>query len=332
MLKNIVVFVLVLVFAGSCSNDFDLVDEWKDIPIVYGLLSRVDAEHFIRVEKAFLDPSTSALVLAQNPDSIYYDDAVVQIERVSTGDTFTADRVDGRDFGFFRENGIFATEPNILYRIDLGGQQLEGGEEYKVIINRGDNLPLVTGSTLIVSDFNFLRPTMPSSLNFADYNLPQRVSWRVPPEGVVFDVRIKFNIQETDPSNPGNLIDKELFWTAHKNVKSNGEGQVRVEINGFDFFNFLKNNLEVNPAVDRFLLSYDFIIDAGGQEILSLQEVNGANTGITGSQLIPTFTNLSEGRGLFTSRNTSMVQGFSLQSQSVDSLRNGSLTRDLNFQ
>ena len=65
---------------NSCSNDFDLVDTWKDIPIVYGLLNVNDSVQYIRVEKAFLDEETSALVIAQEPDSLYYGNISVELE------------------------------------------------------------------------------------------------------------------------------------------------------------------------------------------------------------------------------------------------------------
>jgi len=331
-LKNICLGLALIFLGAACSNDFELVEEWKDIPVVYGFLSKQDTiNHFIRIEKAFLDPETSAFVIAQNVDSLYYDNIAVQLERVSTGDIFNLERVDGRDFGINREEGIFANEPNYLYRFDLGGQELEGGEDYKLTINRGDNLPLVTATTKVVSDFGFLRPTVPGALNWANYISPQRLSWRVEDDAFIFDVRIAIHFKETDPANPGNLIDRTLMWDVQKNIKANGEPQLRLEINGFDFFNFIKNNVEENPNIDRFFESYDFLIDAGGLEILEFANLNSANTGITSSQIIPVYTNLSEGRGVFTSRNTSKIEGFTLQSESLDTLREGSLTGNLNF-
>ena len=330
-LKNICFVLALILLGGSCSNDFDLVDEWEDIPVVYGFLSKQDTDHFIRIEKAFLDPSTNAFVIAQNVDSLYYDNIAVQLERTSTGDVFDLERVDGRDFGINREEGIFANEPNYLYRFDLGAEELEGGEEYQLTINRGDNLPLVTAITTVVSDFGFLRPTIPGALNWANYNSPIRVSWRVEDDAFIFDVRIVMHFKETDPDNPGSLIDRTLTWTVKKNIKADNDPQIRLEINGFDFFNFLKNNLEEDPNIDRFFESYDFLIDAGGLEILEFANLNSANTGITSSQIIPVYTNLSEGRGIFTSRNTSKNEGFTLQSESLDSLTEGSLTGKLNF-
>ena len=54
----------VSVFLLSCKEDFDIAAEKKDIPVVYGLLSRQDTAHYIKVERAFLVPGRSAFEIA----------------------------------------------------------------------------------------------------------------------------------------------------------------------------------------------------------------------------------------------------------------------------
>ena len=44
----------------SCSNDFEVNADWKDIPIVYGLLDIKDSAYYIRLEKAFLPDGEDA--------------------------------------------------------------------------------------------------------------------------------------------------------------------------------------------------------------------------------------------------------------------------------
>ena len=83
------------IFFSACSNDLDLFEEKKDIPIVYGLLSSTDTAHYIRVEKAFADPNGSALDVAQIPDSLYYMDAVVSLRNVQAGEEYILTMVDG---------------------------------------------------------------------------------------------------------------------------------------------------------------------------------------------------------------------------------------------
>ena len=80
--KLLIAFLIGGLFTFSaCDNEIDLVAEWKSIPVVYGLINVQDTAHYLRIEKAFLDPSVGAPTLAQIPDSLYYDNILVQIER-----------------------------------------------------------------------------------------------------------------------------------------------------------------------------------------------------------------------------------------------------------
>src|SRR5947207_9325485 len=87
--------IILSVFYASCSTDFNVTTTWKDITIVYGLLDASDTAQYIKVGKAFLDPSTSALTIAQNPDSLYYNDLTVVLEDNANGSTIQMEKVDG---------------------------------------------------------------------------------------------------------------------------------------------------------------------------------------------------------------------------------------------
>ncbi len=82
----------------NCSNEFELTEKWKDITVVYGLLDGSDTAQYILIEKAFLDESTSALLIAQNPDSLFYNNIIVEMQEIpvsgGSGSFFVLDRVD----------------------------------------------------------------------------------------------------------------------------------------------------------------------------------------------------------------------------------------------
>ena len=56
-----------------------------------------------------------------------------------------------------------------------------------------------------------------------------------------------------------------------------------------------------------------------------------ANLGITGSQTIPTYTNITDGLGIFTSRSKTVKKGLPLNDQTLEVLKSGDLTKKLNF-
>lgn len=334
-IKILVAVVLGAVFYSACSNDIDLVAEWKDIPIVYGLISKSDTANYIRIEKAFLDNDKSALDIAQIPDSLYYDNITVQLK--GAGNTYDLYRVDGNLEGYPREAGIFANSPNYLYKLKLPmGEELVGKEEYILEINRGDNLPLVTSSAVVLDDITIRSPGFdPDDAAPINWSNVMRVEWRATPEAQIFDATLFLHIEEEDVSNPANDRVLTLEWKIGENEPqqvTNNSVRMEIKIPGSQLYQFLANRLEANPNVAREFLGFDVLIVGGGVELSDYINAGNANQGITSTQVIPNYTNISEGRGIFSSKNSVLHQGYQINGETVDSLQNNPLTRDFNFQ
>ncbi len=316
---------------GSCSNDFELIDTWKDIPVVYGLLTPTDTAHYIRVEKAFLDESTSALEIATQPDSLYYENAVVSIIRLATGQEYVLSKVDGNLEGFQRESGPFADSPNYLYKLKFGPlDSLMRNEKYQLVINRGDDLPLVTGETTILDFITIAKPNVGQSILWSyETDLDFRWSLSTKESAAFFDAYIDIHYTETIN---GVEEEKVIEWQVASN-ETNEENRfnVEVEIPGESFFQTVAANIDGSVAAVREIGELKFRVLAGGQELYDYIQVNKVNTGITGSQLLPNFTNMSEGYGIFSGTYV-VEQTHLLNFISRDSLANGQYTKNLGFQ
>jgi hypothetical protein len=329
-------FLLVLGgFLFGCSNDFELTDDWKDIPVVYGFLNVSDTAHYIRLEKAFLDPKTSALVVAKIPDSLYYNDAAVFLEK-ENGQRFALTRVDGAAEGFPRQTGIFAENPNYLYKIKQGAIGMTAGDTLKLVIERGDNLPAVRGATVILGTTILRSPSKITStgLQFktGDFFF---FRWTPSPESQIFDLSATIRIQEQNIQTFVTTV-RTIQWPIAKNIKrdpNSANNDVNFKIPASGFYRIIADNLQPDATVQRFISNsgIDFRVDAGGQEINAYNDVINANLGISGAELIPIYTNMSEGFGLFTSRSYSEEKGFGINQLTRDSLINGQFTRLLNF-
>lgn len=316
----------------ACSNEFDLIEDWQDIPVVYGLLSPADTAHYIRVEKAFIDPSTSALDIAQIPDSLYYEDISVEIEKVATEERFTLTRVDGNQEGYVRESGIFADAPNYLYKVKLNdADELEGGATYRLIVNRGDDLPEVTAETIIVGDMTIATPV--TTVKFEN-GRTTNFRWNVGDDVLFFDLTLRLNYLENTEADPNVFVDKTIEWPIARNILKDDIGAFGEYKNadGEDFFRFIANELRDAPDRIRDFKTIDMVVTGGDQNLFDYVNIGQANTGITSSQEIPSFTNLSEGIGLFGSTNRVEKIGLTLTTETEDSLRFGIHTKDLNFQ
>jgi hypothetical protein len=325
-MKWILGFCVLTFLFTSCDNELVVTDEWKDIPVVWGLLNKSDTAHYIRVEKAFLDPTTSALDIARIPDSLYYETATVSLKRVNTDQVFTLQRVNGDLEGYPREGGIFAETPNYLYKIKANVINLVVGESYQFILDRGDGTPPVTAETIILPK-PVLRNPNPGSLLTFKRNSLFTFMWNEMPDAGIFDIKLKFHYSERTPATGNQFFPKEFEWSVVRNLETR-----EYKMDGVDFYNTVKSKIQADIEATRHFDSLDIIVWAGGKELATFIKITQANTGITSTQDIPEYTNLSEGVGIFSSRNVSYYTGFQLSNQSLDSLKNSSITKTLNFQ
>ena len=312
----------------ACDNELNIIEGKKDIPIVYGVLSSIDTAQYIRIERAFVDENTSALVLAKIADSLYYSSALVSIIDNSTGIEYTLEKVDAGLEGYPREDGVFAQSPNYLYKIISNNISLVSDHEYELVIKRNESLPEVKAATRLVGASQILTPS--SSIGFA-YVQPTKIRWRPGANARIFDISIEFNYRERVTSSSSGFERKSVTWNMAKNINSTGVEIEEFEQVGINFYSFLAGAITADPEIERRFDNISVILDSGGEEIFELNRLNDANLGITSSQDIPFYTNLSEGRGIFSSKYQEILPDLPLKSSSEDSLIMGIITKQLNF-
>lgn len=317
---------LAVVMFGSCNNELIVTDNWKDIPVTWALLNPSDTAHYIKVEKVFLDPSQSALEIARIPDSLYYDNITVSLKRIASGEIFNLERVDGALEGYPRQDGVFAEVPNYLYKIKANEINLVPGDEYQLILDRGGDLDPVTANTVIMSEPNLRAPAAGNGLPFrrgANFNF----SWDAVEEGGIYELQMRFHYLEKSESTGNVFMPKTASWIIDRNISG-----LRTEIDGLAFFQSLRNTIPDDPTAVRAFQTIEMVLWVAGQELQEFIRITEANTGITSTQDVPTYTNLSEGLGVFSSRNVLYEDGFTLTQIALDSLKDGVVTSHLNFQ
>lgn len=306
----------------SCSNDFDLTSDYKEIPVIYALLNATDTAQYFRVERAFIDEQTSGLELAQRPDSLYYNDATVSVTRLSTGDTWFFDRVDGAAEGYPRNSGVFAQSPNYLYKKRTSEMELVPEEEYELKVQLGEGQKTVSSKTTLVKP-----PLMASPVDGGNINLePQRNTnyfWQSNSTLHIFDAFIDFFYTQSD--TPDTL---SVRWSLAKGSLDN-EG---TESNT-DFFQKLASDLTASPNITRREQGASFYVVSGGKEMSEYVRITQANLGITSSDAIPLYEGSfgKDATGIFSSRHTMVRDSLILTTGTIDSLKNSVITRDLNF-
>ena len=124
------------------------------------------------------------------------------------------------------------------------------------------------------------------------------------------------------PLGKGSIIERDVGIARHRRCEGRAAGSNAAAA--------IRDQLLLRTGARRFE-SLDFHITAAGQDFVDLQRIVQANGGITSSNQLPVFSNISEGLGIFASRSKLDIEGITLASSGIDSLVNGIYTKDLSF-
>ena len=314
----------VLLSLSSCTTDVTLEGPAKDIPIAYGLLDGQDSVFTVQLFRAFQTNGQDAKKIAIIPDSLYYPDHVtVWLERKTTK---TRAAMQPRQYPA-RDTGIFATSPNRVYQIPTSALNATPGETVKLYIAR-PNLDTVTAETRLLQPSLLSNSSPAQQINWL-YDRFININWQNDPEAAVFDVTFFIHILEN--SGQG-FVPKTLTWTVARNIENTqGSNRQSYPVRGDQFYQVIAAAFKDAPVAERIFSSIDLEIKAGGKDYLQYLKTGQTNTGITSSQQIPVYTNLSEGRGILSAVTTSRRENMGVSGTTLDSLRNGIYTRQLGF-
>lgn len=331
---TILIPVIVLGFQ-SCKNELDINGDYIEKVVVWGLLDAGSDTNFIRINKSFLDESTGALVLATDPYNLYYPDTALEVymEEWRYGafiKRISVDYVDGDTIGIHKDEGIFATSPNILYRI---ATPLDTFATYKLFIVKNETQDTLTSETNLVHDFFIYYPTRTGS--FMDYADTSKIVYtcKAAVNGKLYELWMHFNYWEKTIAT-GDSVLKTIPWQIYDNIEADnitGTGNISYGMYRYSFFTFLSSSLEPDNKVVRTFKSLEFHFYSGGIELYDQYLNMVANLGINEQYISPEYTNINGGLGIFSSRFEHMEADVFLNNETLDSIACGVITAQLRF-
>jgi hypothetical protein len=342
-MKKTSVFLLLSVVFGlllsSCDNSLDILDEYKETPIVYGLLNKNDTLHYVRIQKGFLGEG-NALLMAQYQDSIYYDTSEVEVRMFSFINGQQTDTILLKPtFSKEKEEGLFTDEKHRLYQLYLQERingninlkpffKLKTDAEYRFELkNKKSGLTTFATTNLVESISQ--QSLFPSSrINLAS-NFPYNVKIGAAKNGKVYGLIMRFKYKEFKPGATVGT-DKQIDYYLDNilSTTTNGGQSLTFLVDGASFFGFLKQRIPKDNSVSRPIgfVAVDFIFTVGTPDLYNYIQVNAPGNTVN---YIPEYTNLSNGKGIFTSRWSSTVSNIKFNTPSQDSLLYGKFTSGL---
>ncbi|MEZ5196453.1 MAG: hypothetical protein R2764_08650 [Bacteroidales bacterium] len=320
---GIVCLMFIMIFE-SCDTEFETIAEWRDIPVVYGILGQHQAVQNIKINKAFMGEG-NALEYAQNPDSIYYPYGLeVWVEEWSeTGTFIRAIQFDTATIEK-EETGIFGST-QIIYRslpynyhkiraeYDFWGNLLSidtfwlnETSKYKLIIDNPFTGIETYSETLLVRDFEITSPGDNTYIKFSpNPQFPEIFNWDKPDYSGKLNFEVVFHYKE---------IGATLSDTIYKSVNLIYEEYITSQYDyemTYSYWDnlFFSSCVEAIPYDDpaqevligeRFAGKIDFMVGVAAPEY-------SAYLAIFQNSMLPpngdlVYSNIQDGVGIFSSR------------------------------
>ena len=309
-----------LIGFNACTTDVDLYADYKDIPVIYGLLTATEDTNFVRINRAFSgsnETHINANEVALIADSCNYPGKlnayIVEYKQVyggtyqPTGDTLTLDTTTVQD----KEYGLFyAPNQKVYYTVDkdkFDNNSNHAKYKYKLFVFKDNDT--ISAETGIVGGDDFKITTY--SLNFKAEPSDKfgKIKFTAADNAVFYDMEFVFNYHES--INGGPMVDKQVSYSCgSKSIEELGteNGLFFFTYSDNILFNLMENAIGGDTVMDinhpNVVRSFDIYpiqikLSAGADELYNYMQVN-SQSGF--SQTVPDYTNVVGGFGVFSSR------------------------------
>lgn len=306
--RFLVLFIIPLSFF-SCETDFDVIADYREVAIVYGLLNQNDSIHYLRINKAFLGEG-NALTYAKEADSSSFGANIrVAITEVSPNgekreivfDTVTL---------YNKQPGEFYSPGQLFY---YAKAKLNESNTYKLKIVNKKSLEEITAQTILVHNFSFTQPNYlpppfpPVTLNIRrSITSIQKFIWKNAVNAKRYQFKFYFNYKEL--GTEGDTVYRKIDWVfpVVNSETTSGNGESFINYLNEDFFKLCETKIpysdkaKEDAVIKRFASQCDLEVTAVGEEFTIYLDANGPSTGLLIEK--PTYSNITNGIGLFSCR------------------------------
>lgn len=319
-----------MLLLAACSEDFKVGAPYKNVTSVFSLLDVGDTAHYIRIQKAFLDESQSALELAQVEDSNFYKALDVTLRDIQngaiTGNT-TLQRVDLTAEGYPKQEGAFFKEHNWAYKTT---QPLLPGHSYRLIITNTATGGVDSAETPVIDTndqaFRVIQWVNAAyKVSFPAKQLVDRfvLNITVPDNAYYMEGYIRFRWADRRTSN-GQQTDDSADYNFATVVLADQPANTKLEVLQNDIYKFLHSAMGTAPeGIERRIDSCDLTVYAATSEFYRYLQYTNSQGGITADQIQPIYTNIkgADVVGLFAGRTHRTRRQIQIDDATIDSLQ-----------
>ena len=317
----------------SCSNDLDINAAPKETMVIYGLLNPVQDTHYIKINKTFLTNSNVYNATSVNANTQYEDVLDVKVYGYNIAnqlkDSLLFDRV-----MVLKENGVFPVNQPIYRNVEVMGKNLNPDYVYKLKVKNRETGYEVNANTNILGNLQMFNPEpepFAAVINWNSVSAFYKIKFNTVKYGKFYDLKFKFYYKELVNGTTDTLF-KQIDWnleTIRSSSLQGGEPK-EVSIQGQRFYNTLKSAIPEKDNVKRWASHLDLYTTVATEDLDTYISANAPSN--TPVQDKPSFTNINNGLGIFSSRINYVRKNIEISGTVATQLKTNPDTQNLNFQ
>ena len=307
----LLLYMPLVAFFASCSTDVNIYADYKEFPIIYGLLDANADTNFIKITRAFYSLNGDATQIAMNPDSSNYPGKLdVRLTEFCNGDSIRQIILDTITIRNKQQGTFYAPKQKLYYTAEqLCKNTKDNKYQYKLSIVLPDRI-LVSTTDIVGSDgFRVKSLTVNYSEEYFGTRRPLEFYPAV--NATSYEVDVAFTFKEQRHPG-GDSIPRTMHWSlgTYKNAFLSTcivDNYYQINYRPETFYGQLREFLGADTAIaglSRFIGDYPVTITiaAAGEELSHYLDWGAlGNYGTLGGN---DFTLIDGGTGVFSSRMT----------------------------
>lgn len=364
-MKNFLFLLLSMIFAGgiliSCNEDVDLIGDFQETAVVFGLLDQSDSLHYVKINRAFIGPG-NALQFAQIPDSNYFNQIDATITEYINGSeirvwTLSDTIIENKD-----PNGVFYAPFEKVYFFKTKKCKANGNQEmnsasasdlmnslnkdatYKLNVSVNSGEFIVEGETALVSGITSPADAQTYQFDFASDPGIYTQKGLAANVGNSYVLNTSLEVKYKEYTSPSAYTFNTFYWNIGESDVIPNETRTYT-INGQTFYDLIKSDVTDDASIiQRKMYSIKVIVTGGSEDMYNYMTVNQPSSSLAQSK--PSYSNLTVSEnhraiGIFSSRYTHSTEKFyinpsnsslrMMKTKTVAELCTGPITGNLYF-
>lgn len=323
MIKRIISVLILVLLLVACEKDWNTLEKWEELYVVYGTFNLKDTAQYIRINKVFTTNNNPYdLISVADCVHISSSDFKVELEQWQDGNKIGPSIPMNPSIDYQKEGGDFSIENYAVFKTT---HRLVYDSEYKLRIKQ-----LNTGYEMSAVIKTFGRRTLHQSFlekryfNSAQYK-PEPLDYN----GSLIPTQFEKMIQRLLYLEiiADDTLERVLDWRPWlDHYKQSAEDTV-LQLND-DYFTYISEQIPVNQNIKRIAVGVDKLLILNCVELELFMDLSSANSSL---HYNPEYSNFNRGAGFVGFRYYYTSFAMDLKDETLDSLSFGRYTKELNF-